>query len=164
MYFPFSHHYQGSIDFNTVNIEWYDLHGFYFPIHSLVPRECIAKYCPWTGYTPWSLGCVLTNTAIGTGYTPWDKYQEPPPQPKSSHWPTIQISETFIKKVNIRKWPNSPPAETDPFTCLNNCESGNSWHIAEISKSRPAVSVQQPAQGQSFILWQNTVLWAPCGL
>ena len=52
--FPFFHHYQGSIDFNTVNIhctvgmyflvstgnrgdiEWHDLQRSYYPIHSLL--------------------------------------------------------------------------------------------------------------------------------
>ena len=54
-YWPFFHHYQGSIDFNTVNIhrtvgmyflvstgnrgdiEWHDLQRSYYPIHSLLP-------------------------------------------------------------------------------------------------------------------------------
>ena len=63
-YKAFSHHNQGSIDFNTFNIhhtvgkyfliftynrddiEWKDLQRSYFPIHSQPPRECIGKYCP----------------------------------------------------------------------------------------------------------------------
>ena len=75
----FSHHFQGSIDFNTVNIQhtigmyflvftgnrgdigWYDLQGSYYPIHSLLPRECIGKYCPRDSIS-W--------------YTPWGEYQE----------------------------------------------------------------------------------------
>ena len=59
-----------SIDFNTINIHhtvgkyffgfhlqqgprddirWYDQHRSYYPIHSLLPRECIGKYFPEEG-------------------------------------------------------------------------------------------------------------------
>ena len=64
IYSTFSHHYQGSIDFNTVNIQrtkgmyflvltgnradigGYDLLRAYYPIQSLCPRECTEKYRP----------------------------------------------------------------------------------------------------------------------
>ena len=58
----FSHHYQGSVNSNTINIhkmdefpECYDQQRSYFPIHSLLPRECIGKYGPRgsiSRYTP----------------------------------------------------------------------------------------------------------------
>ena len=70
---------QGSIDFNTVNIQrtigmyfliftgnrvdigGYDLQRSYHPIHSLCPRECTEKYVPRDSISP---------------YTPLGEYQE----------------------------------------------------------------------------------------
>ena len=68
---PFFHHYQGSIDFNTVNIhrtvgmyflvstgnrgdiEWHDLQRSYYPIHSLLPGVYVSIL---------SLGTVFPRT------------------------------------------------------------------------------------------------------
>ena len=44
----FSHHYQGSIDFNTVNIQ--RTIGMYFLVHSLGSRECIGYYDLYGSY------------------------------------------------------------------------------------------------------------------
>ena len=70
----FFHHYQGSIDFNTVNIhrtigmyflvstgnrgdiEWLDLQRSYYPIHSLLPGVYVSIL---------SLGTVLIRTPLG---------------------------------------------------------------------------------------------------
>ena len=68
----FSHHYQGSIDFNTVNIlrtigmyflvftgntvdiGWYDIQRLYYPILSLRPRESTRKCVPRDSISPYS--------------------------------------------------------------------------------------------------------------
>ena len=65
-------HYQGSIDFNTVNIQrtkgmyfliltgntadigGYDLERSYYPIQSLCPRECTEKYFPRDSISPYT--------------------------------------------------------------------------------------------------------------
>ena len=70
-YITFFHHYQGSIDFNTVNvhrtvgmyflvstgnrgdIEWHDLQRSYYPIHSLLPGVYVSIL---------SLGTVFPRT------------------------------------------------------------------------------------------------------
>ena len=72
-YIAFFHHYQGSIDFNTVNIhrtvgmyflvstgnrgdiEWHDLQRSYYPIHSLLPGVYVSIR---------SLGTVFPHTLL----------------------------------------------------------------------------------------------------
>ena len=69
-YDAFSHHYQGSIDFNTVNIHrtvW--VYFLIFPrsrdgiLSEMIFKDHIIQY------TPCSLGSVLENTALGTVFS-----------------------------------------------------------------------------------------------
>ena len=50
--------------------EWHDLQGWYFPIHTLLPGECIGKYSPGT---------------IFNDYNPQGKYQAHIPVCRSHH-------------------------------------------------------------------------------
>ena len=69
-YIPFFHHYQGSIDFNTVNIHrtvW--VYFLIFPrsrdgtLSEMIFKDQIIQY------TPCSLGSVRENTALGTVFS-----------------------------------------------------------------------------------------------
>ena len=70
VHWPFSHHQQGSIDFNTVNIHrtvW--VYFLIFPrsrdgiLSEMIFKDHIIQY------TPCSLGSVLENTALGTVFS-----------------------------------------------------------------------------------------------
>ena len=80
---PFSHHYQGIAPIgvyffiftcNRDDIEGYDLQRSYFPIHSLLPRECIGKYCPSDSIPRYTSLC---EKIIGQSLGPWGAKSPP---------------------------------------------------------------------------------------
>ena len=97
----FFHHYQGSIDFNTVNIhrtvgmyflistgnrgdiEWHDLQRSYYPIHSLLPGVYVSIL---------SLGTVFPRTL------PWANIRNT--SSRGKHW---QCSSYDADKLNPEK-------------------------------------------------------------
>ena len=96
---PFFHHYQGSIDFNTVNIyrtvgmyflvstgkrgdiEWHDLQRSYYQIHSLLPGVYVSIL---------SLGTVFPRTL------PWANIRNT--SSRGKHW---QCSSNDADKLNV---------------------------------------------------------------
>jgi len=95
----FFYHYQGSIDFNTVNIrrtvgmyflvstgnrgdiEWHDLQRSYYPIHSLLPGVYVSIL---------SLGTVFPRTL------PWANIRNT--SSRGKHW---QCSSNDADKLNV---------------------------------------------------------------
>ena len=99
-YFPFFHHYQGSIDFNTVNIHrtvW--VYFLIFPgsrdgiLSEMIFKDHIIQY------TPCSLGSVQGNTSLGTVFL--DTLPRGNIRNTSSRGKHLQCSSNDAEKHNV---------------------------------------------------------------